>query len=385
MQPSLRRGVKSASSPIPTLFPWSAPTTTRATPRQRSPPPTPEPKHPKLEEQLYEALDEAQVEINARDKRIEELESEVVSMRVEVFGLQRFACSDSDILFYTGLPTYSILMSIFKYIEPLLSQLNYCPELTSEYIRGRHRALQPVDEFFMVLVRLRLALLEKDLAHRFNISVTSVSHILTTWIIFLNQQLRPLITFPSRTVIQRHMPAQFKADTRIIIDCTEQFTETPSSLPVQSAIYSHYKHHNTLKGLVGISPSGVVTYISDLYGGSTSDKEITRQCGLLQLLEPGDAVMADEGFDIRYDLMLIGVNKLNIPPFVKKNSQMPVKDVISTHHIASLRIHVERAIRRINSILGSVMPLTVVKLSNEIWGICSTLTLFHPPLVADCI
>ena len=59
-----------------------------------------------------------------------------------------------------------------------------------------------------------------------------------------------------------------------------------------------------LKGLVGISPS---TYISDLYGGSTSDKEMTRQCGLLQLLEPGDAVMADKGFDIRYDLMLIGV------------------------------------------------------------------------------
>ena len=87
------------------------------------------------------------------------------------------------------------------------------------------------------------------------------------------------------------------------------FTETSSSLPVQSAKYFHYKHQYTLKGLVGISPSAVITYISYLYGGSTSDKEITRQCGLL---EPGDAVMADKGFDIRYDLMLIGV-KLNIP------------------------------------------------------------------------
>ena len=134
------------------------------------------------------------------------------------------------------------------------------------------------------------------------------------------------------------MPSQFKAkypDTRIIIDCTEIYTETPSSLPVQSAVYSHYKHHHTLKGLVGISPSGVVTYmyVSDLYAGSTSDKEITRHCGLLELLEPGDAVMADKGFDIRYELMLIGV-RLNIPPFAKKNTQMPARDVVSIRQIA---------------------------------------------------
>ena len=238
--------------------------------------------------------------------------------------------------------------------------------------------------FFMVLVRLRLALLENDLAHRFNISVSSVSRILTTWIIFLDQQLRPLITFPSRTVVQRHMPSQFRQkypDTRVIIDCTEIFTETPSSLPVQAAVYSHYKHHHTLKGLVGISPSGVVTFISDLFGGSTSDREIVRRSGLLDLLEPGDTLMADKGFDIRYELGLLGV-RLNIPPFVRKDAQMPIKDVISTRQIALLRIHVERAIHRIKNyrILGTVIPL---RISNEIWGICSALTLFQPPLVTD--
>ena len=381
-------GVKSAASPIPTLFPWNVSAVIpRSASKERLPLPLPVPKRPKLEDQLYEALDEAQGEINTRDKRIEELEQEVVSMRVEAFGLQRFAGSDSDILFYTGLPTYLILMSVFRFIEPLLSQLNYRPESESVYIRGHHRALPPVDEFFMVLLRLRLALLENDLSHRFNVSLSSVSRILTTWIIFLNQQLRPLITFPARTIIKRHMPSQFKAkypDTRIIIDCTEIYTETPSSLPVQSAVYSRYKHHHTLKGLVGISPSGAVTYVSDLYAGSTSDKEITRHCGLLELLEPGDAVMTDKGFDIRYELMLIGV-RLNIPPFAKKNTQMPARDVVSTRQIASLRIHVERAIRRIKQyrILASVMPLTVVNLSNEIWGICSALTLFHPPLVMD--
>ena len=56
------------------------------------------------------------------------------------------------------------------------------------------------------------------------------------------------------------------------------------------------------KGLIGISPSGSVTFVSDLYSGSISHKQLTRRCGLLDLLEPGDSVMADTGFDIKEDL-----------------------------------------------------------------------------------
>ena len=195
------------------------------------------------------------------------------------------------------------------------------------------------------------------------------------------------VTFPSRTVIQRHMPYQFKEkypNTRVVIDCTEIFTETPSSLPIQKATYSHYKHHNTLKGLIGISPTGVVTFISDLYAGSVSDREITRVSGLLDLLEPGDAITADKGFDIGYELMTHGV-KLNMPPLARKHQQMSKRDVITTRHIASLRIHVERAIGRIKQyhILGAVIPLTEIHLANDIWGICCALSLFHPPLVSS--
>ena len=53
--------------------------------------------------------------------------------------------------------------------------------------------------------------------------------------------------------------------------------------------------------------------------------------------------------------MLVWV-KLNIPPFVRNHTQ----SVVQTCQIASLMIHVERAIRRIKRyrILGAVMPLT---------------------------
>ena len=51
--------------------------------------------------------------------------------------------------------------------------------------------------------------------------------------------------------------------------------------------------------------------MSDLYAGRNSNKHITKYCGILSLLEPGDDVMADRGFYIDTDLP-VGVT-LNIP------------------------------------------------------------------------
>ena len=62
-------------------------------------------------------------------------------------------------------------------------------------------------------------------------------------------------------------------------------------------------------------------YLIYVYGGSISHKELTRCSGILDLLEQGDSVMADRGFDIQNELTLQGV-RLNIPPFLKGKSQL---------------------------------------------------------------
>ena len=72
---------------------------------------------------------------------------------------------------------------------------------------------------------------------------------------------------------------------RVILDCFEIFIERPNSLTNQACTWSDYKHHNTIKFLVGISPTGFIIFLSDCYGGRASDKFITKDSAFYSLLE----------------------------------------------------------------------------------------------------
>ena len=77
-----------------------------------------------------------------------------------------------------------------------------------------------------------------------------------------------------------------------------------------------------------------------MWDGRVSDN-IKEKSGLLQHLKPGDNVMADGGFEIT-NILPPGVG-LHIPPFKGARAQLTAEEVTETVHIASVRIHVERA------------------------------------------
>ena len=100
-------------------------------------------------------------------------------------------------------------------------------------------------------------------------------------------------------------------------------------------------------------------------------------------MELGDEIMADRGFDIEADIPS-GV-LLNIPPFINGQHQLSAEDEAQTRKIASVRVHVERAIARIKKcrILRQVIPLTLVENLEKIWSVSSYLSLFLPPIIKD--
>ncbi|XP_046576521.1 uncharacterized protein LOC124284492 [Haliotis rubra] len=212
--------------------------------------------------------------------------------------------------FYTGLGDGNTFSCIFD-------------ELSEAYERdypsskfGRPNSLSLIDQFFMLLMRLRLGLLVVDIANRFHVSRTTCARTINRWIDLMYKNLSFLISWPKRDIIDATMPKGFKdiyPQTRVVIDCTEIFIEKPYSVARQSQMYSHYKSHITLKGLIGITPNGVVSFVSDLWSGAISDRQITIESGILNLCEFGDAVMADKGFLIS-DLITPKGLHLIIPP-----------------------------------------------------------------------
>ena len=233
------------------------------------------------------------------------------------------------------------------------------------------------------MCRLRLSLKEQDLSYRFQISQPTVSRTFNTWISFIYFKFKEVPLWPTREAIDQLMPTCFRSTyptTRCIIDATEIFIEMPANPSAQQLTFSNYKNHNTLKALIEITPSGVVSFISDLYGGNISDKKLTLLSGLLDLLEAGDAIMADRGFTI-HDILPPGVT-LNAPPRMNDSGQLTESERTTTRRIASVRIHVERTMERIKNyqILHNVLNSMHNKI-NQVFFVYAVLTNFLPPLV----
>ena len=113
--------------------------------------------------------------------------------------------SDDKVRFYTGLPSYQILVSILNHVAPCVSRCT--------------QTLDPFQEFIIVLIKLRLNVPFQDLAYRFLVSVATVLRIFWAWIIAMDYRLCQLVYWPERENLWKTMPMCFRYAFGIKVTC----------------------------------------------------------------------------------------------------------------------------------------------------------------------
>ena len=159
--------------------------------------------------------------------------------------------------------------------------------------------------------------------------------------------------FPQRAQLSRFLPKVFKTMRKIrcIVDCTEFRVECSRNFARQGNTFSSYKHTNTFKCLIAVTPNEGACFISDLFEGDIDDVRIFEESGIMKHLKPYDfkLVLADRGFTVRELLNPLQV-ELKIPAFLKGRKSLSAAEELETRRIAKARIHVERFNERLKQL-----------------------------------
>lgn len=301
-------------------------------------------------------------------------------INISILSKSIFEKDDEKVAYYTGLSNFGTLMIVF--------------DLISDRIYNA-RSMTKFQMLLLTLMHLRLNLDFKDLAYRFGIANSTASNIFYNCLSALYSVLCGFIHWPDRLTISSNMPMCFKDvfgdRVTAILDCFEIFIQRPANLIAANQCWSNYKHHHTVKVLISITPQGSISYISKSWGGRSSDKLVTEYSNILNLLLPGDLILADRGFRINDVFNLYGAEVIQ-PAFTNGKNQLNPLAIESTRNLAQVRIHVERVIGNLRQkyrILHSKLPLSLVakstkeakKILDQILIVCSALTNMCPTIV----
>ena len=310
-----------------------------------------------------------------------------------VISLDNIKDDDNKVRFWTGFPNYATFLAVFTFLLPRATQMKYwrkdkeCDEMKLNV--NKDRKLSKIDEFFMVMLRLKVGFLTPVLQHIFQVSAGFVSCVFNTWINLMYVDLKHLCEMPGKEVLhgnKSHVMGDFE-NVSIIIDCTEVFAERPGNLGVAKQMWSDYKHHITYKWLIGLSPQMGVIYVSRMYGGRASDKFITlKSDNFLESLKYNEGVvMADRGFVINAELKQNGI-ELITPSFKGVGrAQMSESEINFSEKVARTRGHVERVIQRIKTyhILDGNLKMSMKDIQEQIFVVCAYLVNFQAPIVNE--
>ena len=315
-----------------------------------------------------------------RDAALQKCDEAVTALNTVKLSSGTVSDNNEKCMYYTGL-SWPIFVATFQ-------QLLSCSKFKGI------PCVPYIDQFFYMLVKLKHGMRFEYLADQAGIPQSTLIDHFWKWIEITYAKLGFLVKWPDREYIFHTIPPAFKflyPRLTCLIDCFEVFIEAPGNLKARALTWSNYIKDTTMKFLIGCTPLGAISFLSDAWGGRVSDVELVHQSGFLTKCEhfPGDQILADRGFTMKEDFARIAGIELHTPAFLKGQDQMPAKDLETSRRLSSVRIHVERVIGLMKNrfaILQGTIPLRVVKSlkdeaenaskssADKIVGVCAILT-----------
>jgi hypothetical protein len=237
-------------------------------------------------------------------------------------------------------------MELFELLES--GTQKYCNPPT---ILTGARSLTYRDSLTMFLIFFHSGMSFTGLGLLFRVTRQTISEHVLAWSSILGF-FADLTTSRPTLLETQHMTGEQDAATlripslsaRYIIDATNVEADARRSAPGRKgAMYSSYVACHTYKFLVAVALSGHVVFVSDAYGGSVSDVDITEKCGFLNILEDGERVLADRGFKLTETMAKRNITFVE-PPNNREGEQFEEHALEHGRRVSKIRIRVERAI-----------------------------------------
>lgn len=295
------------------------------------------------------------------------------------YSIEQFQNNPEGILHFTGLETYEKFMTVLCSLGPGAYHL--------KYERKHVGNISVENQFFLVLWKLRRNASDYELSEHFNIPRIAVGNIFITWIKFMSTMWSLIDIWPSRELVDFYMPKSFKKHfprTRVIVDGTEFKIDRPRNPRLQQSSFSTYKNTSTMKALIGCTPGGLISYVSPVYGGSTSDRQIVERSDLPKKCNSGDVLMADKAFTVQ-DICAPHNVTVATPTFVKGKGYLPHETIMKDRLLSKHRIHIERIIGLLKTykFLAGKLNHNYVPLASEIVAVIVMLCNFKEDIMGE--
>jgi len=174
----------------------------------------------------------------------------------------------------------------------------------------------------------------------------------------------------------------------MLLDATEERADTASMKTMHAALFSAYKHHSTLKWLVGSDVVGTVwsDSISDAFPGAISDNMQTVVTKILDVIPFGWAVEVDKGFLIDAECALKGVICIRPMKKLDGQTQQSKADVALTQKVGKTRIPIEQVngqMQQSTSYFDRSVRLHQIGLANLIFKVGYLMQNFKLPFIQE--